>query len=164
MFEVLNFVYENYWQGDACPELPALQRKLRAVGFENTEIQEALVWIEDLKLATRQFPCMAEDDAMGLPKSMVAPSSHAVRLLSTAEQQHLDRDSWGFLIFLVSVGALSSGHLELVMERVMATSLCPIGVDDIKLIVLMVFWSLGEEPEALVLDELCDNRTTRTGH
>jgi Smg protein len=163
MFEVLNFVYENYWQGDACPELPALQRTLCAVGFESTEIQEALVWIEELKLAARQFPCQTEH-TVNLTEPMVAPSSNAVRLLSTAEQQHLDRDSWGFLIFLVSTGTLSSGHLELVMERVMATPSFPIDVDEIKLIVLMVFWSLGEEPDALVLDELCDNRATRTGH
>ncbi|HEX2546536.1 MAG TPA: DUF494 family protein, partial [Ramlibacter sp.] len=28
MFEVLVFVYENYWRGDACPELHQLERKL----------------------------------------------------------------------------------------------------------------------------------------
>ncbi|MFM2426881.1 MAG: hypothetical protein RL707_707, partial [Pseudomonadota bacterium] len=28
MFEVLVFVYENYWRGDACPELEQLGRKL----------------------------------------------------------------------------------------------------------------------------------------
>jgi Smg protein len=27
-------------------------------------------------------------------------------------------------------------------------------LDDLKIIVLMVFWSLGEEPDALILDEL----------
>jgi Smg protein len=30
--------------------------------------------------------------------------------------------------------------------------------------VLMVFWGLGEEPDALVLDELCDNPATRLAH
>ena len=30
MFEVLVFVYENYWRGDACPELQQLGRKLSA--------------------------------------------------------------------------------------------------------------------------------------
>ena len=38
MFEVLVYVYENYWQGDACPELHLLGRKLTAVGFEAEEI------------------------------------------------------------------------------------------------------------------------------
>jgi Smg protein len=30
----------------------------------------------------------------------------------------------------------------------------PLDLDDLKIIVLMVFWSLGEEPDALILDEL----------
>lgn len=42
MFEVLVYVYENYWRGDACPEWEHLERKLNAVGFESDEIQEAL--------------------------------------------------------------------------------------------------------------------------
>ena len=31
MFEVLTYVYENYWRGDACPEPQQLGRKLSAV-------------------------------------------------------------------------------------------------------------------------------------
>ena len=38
MFEVLVFVYENYWRGDSCPELEQLGRKLSAHGFEADEI------------------------------------------------------------------------------------------------------------------------------
>jgi len=30
----------------------------------------------------------------------------------------------------------------------------PLDLDDMKIIILMVFWSLGEEPDALILDEL----------
>ena len=30
----------------------------------------------------------------------------------------------------------------------------PLDLEDLKIIVLMVFWSLGEEPDALILDEL----------
>jgi len=36
----------------------------------------------------------------------------------------------------------------------MAASANPIELEDLKVIVLMVFWSLGEEPDALILDEL----------
>ncbi len=53
MFEVLVFVYENYWRGDACPELPQLGRKLGAMGFDDEEIQQALVWLDGLNLAAR---------------------------------------------------------------------------------------------------------------
>jgi Smg protein len=163
MFEVLNFVYENYWHGDACPEFPVLQRQLQQVGFDSVEIADALVWIEELKFAAQAFP--PQSPAAGNSPGLLFPSPSTTRLFSAAEQAQLDQASWGFLIFLMSSGALPAMRLELVMERVMATTTgAPIGLDAIKLIVLMVFWSLGEEPDALVLDELCDNRSTRTGH
>ena len=52
MFDVLVFVYENYWRGDACPQWEHLGRKLSAVGFEQDEIQEALTWLSGLSVAT----------------------------------------------------------------------------------------------------------------
>ena len=52
MFEVLVYVYENYWRGDACPELQQLGRKLSAVGFEPDEIEQALQWLAGLDLAS----------------------------------------------------------------------------------------------------------------
>ena len=48
MFDVLVYLYENYWRPDACPEPQQLRRKLSAVGFESEEIQEALRWLEGL--------------------------------------------------------------------------------------------------------------------
>jgi hypothetical protein len=51
MFEVLVFVYENYWRGDACPEPQHLGRKLSAAGFESDEIAEALAWLDGLNTA-----------------------------------------------------------------------------------------------------------------
>ncbi len=176
MFEVLAFVFENYWSGEACPALPALQRKLNAVGFDDDEIQEALCWLEDLKSATRDLPAThaALADAPGnrcnqanLADAEVAvttPGPHAMRVFTQAELACLGRDGWGLVTFLVSVGALPWHRLELVMDRVMATPAAELSVDDLKLIVLMVFWSLGEEPDALVLDELCDNSAQRVAH
>jgi len=40
----------------------------------------------------------------------------------------------------------------------------PVSLDDLKIIVLMVYWSMGREPDALVLDELCDDATDRLPH
>ena len=42
----------------------------------------------------------------------------------------------------------------MVIDRANAVGATPIDLDDLKVIVLMVFWSLGEEPDALILDEL----------
>ena len=48
MFDVLVYLYENYWRPDACPEPKQLSRKLSAVGFEPDEINEALRWLDGL--------------------------------------------------------------------------------------------------------------------
>ena len=48
MFDVLVYLYENYWRPDACPDHDQLTRKLTSVGFESDEIQEALTWLDGL--------------------------------------------------------------------------------------------------------------------
>lgn len=167
MFEVLAFVYENYWRGDACPARPALQRKLNAVGFDDAEIQLALVWLEELRNATHRRPAPTGTEAAWLNAPQAdcfGFTGGAMRVLTTAEQARLGRAGWGLVLFLVSVGALPQERFELVMERAMAANVDELAEDDLKLIVLMVFWGLGEEPDALVLDELCDNRAARIGH
>ena len=45
---------------------------------------------------------------------------------------------------------------EIVIDRAMAAPGEPVSLDDLKIIVLMVYWSSAQEPDALVLDELCD--------
>ena len=168
MFEVLAFVYENYWHGDACPERSALQRKLNAVGFEDDEVQDALLWLEELKSAThslRAKPAVTTSAHAKPPTDTTSAAMvESLRIFTAAEQMRLGREGWGLIAFLVSADVLPWQRLELVMDRAMAAPDDDVSVDDLKLIVLMVFWSLGEEPDALVLDELCDNRTDRVGH
>ena len=53
---------------------------------------------------------------------------------------------------------------EIVMDRAMAAPGDPVSLDDLKIIVLMVYWTFGEEPDALVLDELCDDSQDRIAH
>ena len=55
MFEVLVYVYEHFWRGDSCPELPQLGRKLSAAGFESDDIEQALDWLAGLSLAADAF-------------------------------------------------------------------------------------------------------------
>ncbi|RZL38851.1 MAG: DUF494 domain-containing protein [Rubrivivax sp.] len=140
MFDVLVYLYETYWRPDACPDTAQLTRKLTAVGFENDEIQEALSWLQGL--------ATAGDDYHG------EQSEHALRVYSAAEVDHLGETSIGFISFLESAGVLPGPMREMVIDRAMAISGSPMDLEDLKIIVLMVFWSLGEEPDALILDEL----------
>ena len=52
---------------------------------------------------------------------------------------------------------------EIVIDRAMAVQGQPMALDDLKIIILMVYWSMGVEPDALVLDELSDD-SIRVAH
>jgi Smg protein len=162
MFEVLVFVYEHYWRGDACPELQQLGRRLSAHGFEPDEIHDALVWLDGLNLAAQSAsldPPEPQDDAVA-----AAQSAGSMRVYSVAEQDHLGAQCLGFVSFLESSGVLPAPMREIVIDRAMAAPGDPVSVDDLKIIVLMVYWSFGQEPDALVLDELCDPVDGRLAH
>lgn len=157
MFEVLVFVYENYWQGDGCPEPPELMRKLRAVGFEDDDVQQALTWLTALNLAT----CECR------PPPVAAPASTAdsLRVFSVDEQNHLGAECLAYIACLERAGYLSPLQREIVLERASAARHGPVlELDDLRIIVLMVYRSQGIKPDALLLDELCDVRGARLAH
>ena len=154
MFEVLVFVYENYWRGDACPELEQLGRKLSAAGFDLEDIQQALSWLDELNLASHKTELI---DISQAAREHHTESAHSMRVYSVAEQDHLGAECLGFINFLESADVLSPHMREIVMDRAMAIPGNPIHLDDLKIIVLMVYWSIGLEPDALILDELCDD-------
>lgn len=162
MFEVLVFVYENYWRGDACPELEQLGRKLSAHGFEADEINDALEWLDGLNLAAQNTQLPPEPPQA--PATDRPQASTSMRVYSVAEQDHLGAQCLGFVSFLESSGVLPAPMREIVMDRAMAAPGAPVSLDDLKIIVLMVYWSFGEEPDALVLDELCDDAQFRLPH
>lgn len=170
MFEVLVYVYENYWQGDACPELQRLGRKLTAAGFEAEEIQAALVWLDGLNIAAQgtqiSLPATTPSELTepGVHPVIQPQSPDSLRVYSVAEQTQLGAQSLGFVSFLESSGVLPPHMREIVIDRAMAAPGDPVTLDDLKIIVLMVYWSFGEEPDALVLDELCDDAEGRLAH
>ncbi len=167
MFEVLVYVYENYWRGDACPELPQLGRKLSAHGFEPEEIHDALVWLDGLNVAA-EHTCLSPEgfdvivESPGATQATQAITS--LRVYSVAEQDHLGAQCLGFITFLESAGVLPATMREIVIDRAMAAPGGPVSLDELKIIVLMVYWRVGEEPDALVLDELCDDARGRVAH
>jgi Smg protein len=140
MLDVLVYLYENYWRPDACPDHDQLARKLSSVGFESDEIKEALSWLDGLASTAQSY--------------VGEQAQHSLRVYSATEQEHLGEESIGFISFLESAGVLPPPMREMVIDRASAISGSPLDLEDLKIIVLMVFWSLGEEPDALILDEL----------
>ena len=173
MFQVLVFVYENYWRGDACPQGNQLERKLNAVGFDTQEIQDALAWLNGLSQATRttrpgddakRAPHDRDDSVQQTDRQAIANSGASMRVFSAAEHSRLGADCLGFIRFLENAAALAPHIREIVVDRAMACDSEPLSLDDLKIIVLLVYWSFGEEPDALVRHELCDDAQDRVAH
>ena len=150
MFDVLVYLYENYWRPDACPAHEQLTRKLTSVGFESEEIEDALSWLDGVAAVAQA--------------SVGEQRPESVRIYAASEQEHLGEQSIGFITFLESAGVLPPPMREMVIDRASAIPGGPLDLEDLKIIVLMVFWSLGEEPDALILDELFVDEEDRLIH
>lgn len=152
MFDVLVYLYENYYRPDACPDADTLARKLAAAGFEGDEIHSALSWLSGLATVTQTTIPVAYAE------------STSFRVYVDVEYERLSPECIGFLSFLESAGVLNPLLREVVIERALATDETPVSLESLRVIVLMVFWSQGEEPDALILEELLEDGAPRQMH
>ncbi len=152
MFDVLVYLFENYYQTEAYPDQDTLQRKLHAAGFENDDIHDALDW---LNMLTR-----SPDD--GPPESLDVRFSF--RGYTADELAKLSLESRGFIAFLEGARILTPLLRELIVERVMALPDEVVGLDKLKVIVLMVLWTRRGNVDALILDELLPDGEKRQIH
>lgn len=145
MFDVLVYLYETYYRPDACPDSVALAKKLSAVGFEQDEISKALGWLTDLAEANTELS--------GQYPQQTA-FSFGVRIYVQQEYDVLGTAAIGFIQFLESAKVVNPIQREIVIERALAVRESQLSLDKLKVIVLMVLWSQGKEPDGLMFDEL----------
>jgi Smg protein len=152
MFDVLVFLFENYYQSESYPDQDTLTRKLHAAGFENEDIHDALDWLNGL----------THERENTFPESLDSTSS--VRLYARDEQGKISSESRGFLFFLESAHVLTPLLRELIIERAMALETDFVGLEAMKVIVLMVLWTRRGSVDALILDELLPDGQKRQMH
>jgi Smg protein len=116
------------------------------------EICAALTWLAGLARAPHR-------SHLPLPAQRAA-----FRVLAPKEMAKLDTPARGFLVALEQAGILSPLSRELVLERALATSDTELGVEQIKLIVLMVLWNQHAPASQLVAEELRSPSGTRLPH
>jgi len=145
MFDVLVYLYETYYRPEACPDSEALVKKLSAVGFEEDEISKALGWLTDLAETTNELSDRYPQQAA---------FSFGMRIYARQEMDVLGTEAIGFLQFLESAKVINPIQREIVIERALAASESQVSLDKLKVIVLMVMWSQGKEPDGLIFDEL----------
>lgn len=145
MFDVLVYLYETYYRPDACPDSEALVKKLSAIGFEEEEITKALGWLTALAETSNEL-----SDAYPHQTAF----SFGTRIYVWQETDVLGTPAIGFIQFLESAKLINPIQREIVIERALAAGESPISLDKLKVIVLMVLWSQGKEPDGLIFDEL----------
>jgi Smg protein len=129
ILDVLLFLFENYFYDDpdAVRDRESLQQGLLQAGFSPAEINKAFDWLDEL--------------AEQRPSTAVPRSDGPVRVFVDAEQDRLDPECLGFLMFLEQHGVLDADQRELVLDRAMALDQEEVDVDDLKWVVLMVLFN-----------------------
>lgn len=152
MFDILVYLFENYYAPESCPSAEVLAKRLAAAGFEHTDIDDALGWLVGLAETTEQCVELSETPGTG------------TRVYADCEQQFLGAGPIGFITFLEATGALSPVLREIVIDRAMATADAPMSLHKIKIIALMVLWSQEAEVDHLILEELLRDDEYRLLH
>ena len=152
MFDILVYLFENYYNPEACPSADVLAKRLVAAGFEHEDIDDALGWLVGLAETTEQCVGLAQSPGSG------------TRVYADSEARHLGSAAIGLITFLEATGALSPALREIVIDRSMAAVDSPISLQKIKIIALMVLWSQESEVDHLVLEELLRDDDDRLLH
>ena len=148
LIDVLIYIYENYMvSDDATPgDQILLEEELVKAGFEREEIKKAFDWLDEL--AWRQ----------GALTENAHNTTQSMRIYTDREQQRIDMEIQGMLIYLEQIGILDPVSRELVIERAMALETPELEAEDVKWIVLLVLLNQpGQESAFALMEELIYN-------
>ena len=149
VLDVLIYLFDHYVEQDLeiIPNQKDLKAQLNQAGFADIQIDKAIDWLEGLAIKKDEL-------------DVGVICSRSIRVFNNIENEKLDVECKGFLIFLEQAGVLDSEDRELVIDRVMALETERIELQQLKWVVLMVLFNRpGKEAafawmEDIVLDEV----------
>jgi Smg protein len=149
VLDVLIYLFDHYVEEELeiTPDQEDLKTQLIQAGFADIQVDKAIDWLEGL--ATQK-----DELDTGVLRS------RSIRVFNDIENEKLDVECKGFLLFLEQSGVLDSEDRELVIDRVMALETDSIELQQLKWVVLMVLFNRpGKEAafawmEDIVMDEV----------
>src|SRR5690606_24539637 len=118
MFEVLVYMFENYFEANIRPDQNTLASELFAAGFDQEDINGAFDWLSTLEeMATSQ-------------STTAATASTGMRIYSEAESRKISPESLSFIMFLEQARILDSAQRELIIDRTMALPQPEVGLEE----------------------------------
>lgn len=130
VLDVLIYLFDHYVEEELeiSPDQDVLKSQLMQAGFADIQVNKAIDWLECLALQKDEL----ETDIL---------RSRSIRVFNDIEDQKLDIECKGFLLFLEQSGVIDSEDRELVIDRVMALETDSIDIQQLKWVVLMVLFN-----------------------
>lgn len=156
MFEVLVFIFENYFANHAqasklsVPDGEVMEQELSAAGFEQHDILGAFDWFEEMKLMS------------GTPHINYVHTNTALRAYTPLELDKIDTESLGFIIFLRQANVINDVERDLIIDRAMALKQAEIHIEEMRWITMMALWNKGREKDYLFVEDALFNPRGQT--
>ncbi|HWU83260.1 MAG TPA: DUF494 domain-containing protein [Methylophilaceae bacterium] len=150
MFEVLVYMFENYFEADIRPDQNTLAKELFAAGFDQQDIDGAFDWFDQLEAMTDQ--------------PSVAGHATGFRVYTEPETKKISHESLSFMMFLEQAKVLNPSQRELVIDRAMALPQSEISLEEIRWIVLMALWNQNKASDYLFVEDAMFNESRPTLH
>lgn len=142
MFDILYYLFENYFESGDYPDSATLTRKLTMAGFNDEDINQALDWLSELaRQDIGSYPAMLADNK-------------SFRCFSSQEMEKIDTEGRGFIIFLEQSKIINPLQRELLIDRVIAMDEESSSLEKIKLIVLTELWIQNQLSDNAILEKL----------
>jgi len=152
MFEVLVYMFENYFEADIRPDQNTLSKELFAAGFDQEDINGAFDWFSALEEMTEQAGTATAGHGLGL------------RVYAETETKKISAESLSFMMFLEQAKVLNPAQRELVIDRTLALPQPEVGIEETRWIVLMALWNQGKANDYLFVEDAMFGESRPTLH
>ncbi|HEY3299613.1 MAG TPA: DUF494 domain-containing protein [Methylophilaceae bacterium] len=152
MFEVLVYLFENYFEVDIRPDHSTLEKELSAAGFDTNDIIGAFDWFTALEEMTEQASNLSPTNGAGF------------RVYAEAETKKINAESISFVMFLEQAKILNAAQRELIIDRAMALPQPEVRIEETRWIVLMALWNQGKANDYLFVEDAVFGKNTPTLH
>lgn len=145
MFDVLVFMFENYFANHAQLDNKTMEQELSEAGFKKNDIDGAFDWIQQMK------------SMMNAPALYYEHHASAMRCFSPCEQKKINLDSQSFIIFLQQAQVINDVERDLIIDRAMALKQAHICIEEIRWIAMVTLWNKGREKDYAFVEDAVFN-------
>jgi Smg protein len=152
MFEVLVFMFENYFANHAQPDSEVLTQELSAAGFDHSDITGAVHWFDEMKSMLAQ------------PPAIYCHKDSGMRVFANSELKKINLESMSFILFLQQANVINDVERDLIIDRAMALKQEHIHIEEMRWITMIALWNAGREKDYLFVEDAMFNPRGLTIH